>query len=88
MHYLERLDLIIFQGILLGICGTNAIATITTGGLSIGQIYFGNPGPSLEDFENLAGTCGNIQIQLNNKLSYTGPVSTDYQRLLVLEASH
>ncbi len=68
----------------IGLSGTSAITTIATGGFCISQMYFGDPSPSLQDFENLAGTTSNIQIQLNNKLSYTGPSRTQ-QSLLVLD---
>lgn len=66
--------------------GPSGIATITTGGLSVGQIDFGTPAPGVSDFQNLTGTTGNIQQQLDDKLYTYAPIDTN-RNILVLNGT-
>ena len=62
------------------------VATITTGGISIGQIEFGAPGISITDFQNITGTTGNIQQQLDDKLYTYSPANIN-RNILVLNGT-
>ena len=57
-------------------------ASFTAGGLCLSQIYFGAVTPTTGDFQNITGTTGNIQDQLDDKL-YLGSLASD-RSLLVL----
>lgn len=63
--------------------GPSGNATFTSGGLCLSQIYFGNDTPSTGDFQNIIGTSGNIQDQLDEKLYVGTPMASDRQ-LIVL----
>jgi hypothetical protein len=58
-------------------------STFTSGGLCLSQIYFGNDTPTTGDFQNIIGTCSNIQDQLDDKLYVGTPIASD-RELIVL----
>ena len=62
---------------------STGVASITTGGISISQINFGTPAPGISDFQNLTGTTGNIQQQLDEKLYTSTPINVNRQILVL-----
>ena len=64
--------------------GPSGNATFTSGGLCLSQIYFGDITPSTGDFQNITGTTGNIQGQLDDKLYLSTSTPPVNKYLLVL----
>lgn len=62
----------------------HGVATMPTGSIHVSSIDFGTPGPSVTDFQNLTGTTGNIQGQLDEKLYTVYPNTSSDSRILLL----
>lgn len=84
-------DFLIYNGTVFNGCSVHGevvidntgLATITRGGISIGQIEFSTPAPGMSDFQNLTGTTGNLQQQIDERL-YHVSTSNPNRSILVL----
>ena len=62
--------------------GPSGNAVLSTGGISISSIHF----PATIDFNDLTGTTGSVQNQLDDKLFYSGSINPTTPGLLILQA--